>query len=288
MKKTALIALVMLSTVSCTWIDALKHSVREFFGEEVVARVGSERLYRSALEDVVPRGLSPEDSVAFVRQYINSWASEKIFLDVADKELSKSEKDVTKELEDYRMSLLKYRFEQRYINERLDTVITEHEIRSYYEANPERFILQDPIVKVRYMVIPASSKSLKKITEKMSSNDVVDVLEAETLASSAAIRYVDHSEKWMDILPLALEARTDVTTLLGAMNKSFIRIPDSEGNLFVAYVTDMVRKGKPAPLEYCTDRIRDIILSSRKHDLVTSLEQDLLEDARSNGKFKIL
>lgn len=288
MKKAALIALVLLSAVSCTWIDALKHSAREFFGEEVVARAGGERLYRAALESAVPPGLSPEDSLAFVRSYINSWCSEKIFLEVAEKELSKSEKDVTKELEEYRISLLKYRFEQRYINERLDTVITEQEIRSYYEANPERFILQDPIVKVRYMVIPSGSKSLKKITEKMSSSDVADVIEAASLASSAAIRYVDHSEEWMDMLPLALEARTDVTTLLGSMEKSFIRIPDGEGNLFVAYVTSIVRKGKPAPLEYCTDRIRDIILSSRKHNLVTSLEQDLLEDARSNGKIEIL
>ena len=49
----------------------------------------------------------------------------------------------------------------------------------------------------------------------------------------------------------------------------------------------MVPEGKPAPEEYVTERIRDLILSARKHELETGLEQDLLEDARKNNKFVI-
>ena len=49
----------------------------------------------------------------------------------------------------------------------------------------------------------------------------------------------------------------------------------------------MVPQGSPAPLEYCEERIRDIILSARKHELVTGLERDLLNDARNKEKFVI-
>jgi hypothetical protein len=55
----------------------------------------------------------------------------------------------------------------------------------------------------------------------------------------------------------------------------------------VAYIVDMTPAGKPAPMEYVTERIRDIILSSRKHKLETELERDLLEDASRNQKFVI-
>ena len=55
----------------------------------------------------------------------------------------------------------------------------------------------------------------------------------------------------------------------------------------MAYVVDLVKKGEPAPLEYCADRIRDIILSARKHELVSGLEQELLNDARNKEKFVI-
>ena len=84
--------------------------------EQVVAEVGTERLYRSDIDAVVPKGLPQEDSIRLVRQYINAWASDRVYMAIAEPQLSKSEKDVTRELEDYRKSLLKYRYEQLYVN----------------------------------------------------------------------------------------------------------------------------------------------------------------------------
>ena len=81
-------------------------------GGEVIAEVGGEKLYRSELDAVIPKGISPEDSTYLAKQYINTWATELVYLGIAEEQLSKSEKDVSKELEDYRRSLLKYRYEQ--------------------------------------------------------------------------------------------------------------------------------------------------------------------------------
>ena len=41
------------------------------------------------------------------------------------------------------------------------------------------------------------------------------------------------------------------------------------------------------PEEYCEERIKDIIISGRKHKLLTTLEQDLIEDAKAKEKFEI-
>ena len=67
----------------------------------------------------------------------------------------------------------------------------------------------------------------------------------------------------------------------------FIELKGDDGNLRVAYVVDIVRKGSPAPLDYCAERIEDIILSARKHELAGSLERDLLKDALGKGKLVI-
>ena len=45
-------------------------------------------------------------------------------------------------------------------------------------------------------------------------------------------------------------------------------------------------KGEMAPVEYSTPVIKDMIVSVRKQELILSLEQNLLEDARLNGKYK--
>ena len=96
--------------------------------EQVVAEFGTERLYRSDIDAVVPKGLPQEDSIRLVRQYINAWASDRVYMAIAEQQLSKSEKDVTRELEDYRKSLLKYRYEQLYVNERLDTAVSDDKV----------------------------------------------------------------------------------------------------------------------------------------------------------------
>ena len=57
--------------------------------------------------------------------------------------------------------------------------------------------------------------------------------------------------------------------------------------MYVVYVSEMIKAGETAPLDYCRARICDILLSTRKHDLVVALEQDLLDDARNKEKFVV-
>ena len=111
MKKCAL--LIALLAVSCQMVHRVTDSAAELFGDAVVARVGDHRLMRSELAEYIPAGVSSEDSLGLAQQYIKAWAEELLFLDMAESRLSKEEQDVSKELEEYRRTLLKYRYEER-------------------------------------------------------------------------------------------------------------------------------------------------------------------------------
>ena len=287
MKKLVLIAFVALSAVSCKMFAELSETAAQMRHGEVVARVGKHRLHRSDLAKFIPAGVSPEDSAGLAQRYINAWAEELLMLDMAQEQLSKEQKDVSAELEEYRRSLLKYRYEQLYINQRLDTLVTEEEISAYYKANPDKFKLDRPVIKSRFLIIPADSRSLKEIRQKMSSDDDYAALQADSLAFTTAIKYVDSSDSWLDAITLAQELGVDYSSLLSSIKNSFAEITDEAGNLHLAYIVEMVPAGKTAPLEYCSERIKDIILSARKHSLETSLENDLLEDALQSRKFVI-
>ena len=261
MKKCAF--LIAFLAVSCQMVHRVTDSAAELFGDAVVARVGDHRLMRSELADYIPAGVSSEDSLGLAQQYIKAWAEELLFLDMAESRLSKEEQDVSKELEEYRRTLLKYRYEERYINERLDTLISDEDVRNYYQTHTDKFLLDRPLLKTRYMIIPADSRSLKKIKELMSSDDA------------------------MDAILLARELGTDEVSMMKALKGRSIELKGDDGNLRVAWVVDIVQKGSPAPLDYCAERIKDVLLSARKHELVSGLEQDLLKDALGKGKFVI-
>ncbi len=283
--KKGLLFLLLLAT-SCQLVHRVSDSAAELFGDEVVARVGDHKLLRSELENYIPAGVSAEDSLGLARQYIDAWAEDLLFLDVAESRLSKEEKDVSRELEEYRRSLLRYRYEERYVNERMDTLISDEEVRTWYREHTDKFIVDRPLLKARYMVIPRNSRSLKDLKALMSSEDPADNLAADSLASTAALRYVDGTGAWTDALLLARELGTDEVSMMKALKNKFIELPDGD-NLRVAYVQAVVPQGSPAPLEYCEERIREIILSARKHALTESLERDLLNDARNKEKLVI-
>ena len=255
--------------------------------DEVVAQVGQDKLYRSDIDKVIPKGISVEDSTRLAGMYINSWASDHVYLSIAEEQLSKTEQDVTKELEDYRKSLLKYRYEQLYVNERLDTSVTQENIEEYYLAHQDKFVLERPIVKARYLNIDSESPSLKPIRKRMSSSDVNDLVEADSLAFSSALKFKTWDDRWIDISVLAREYAADYQQLVAKMNRGWIEVVDTVGYMKLTYVSDMMPKGQVAPMEYCSENIRDIIISSRKQSLIMNLERDLLKDALENGNFVI-
>lgn len=277
----ALIGIVLPAFMSCRAISSFLSA------DETIAEVGQAKLYRSELNELIPRGIPAEDSVRLAKMYINTWALDQVFLAVAEEQLSKSEKDVTKELEDYRKSLLKYRYEQLFVNERLDTSVSDDRIEQYYHDHEEKFILQRPVVKARFLLISEDSPSLDKIKKKMASDEVQDLVDADSLAYSSALKFLTWGNEWIDASTLAREFGADHETMLDWMEGKWITRRDTSGRVSVAYVSEMMNAGRLAPIEYCTPSIRDMIISARKQSLISTLEQDLLKDARETGQLVI-
>lgn len=263
-------------------------AVKDFIhDDDVVAQVGVHKLYQTELAAYIPNGLAPEDSTNLADQYIRTWATEKLYLDMAEEQLSKSEKDVSKELDAYRNSLLKYRYEQRYVNERLDTEVTRTDVEDYYEAHKDLFVLDVPILKAKFVDIMKDSPNFEVIRKKMSSTKYEDIVETDSLAYSSALKFADHSEEWINAVTLAREFGTDYGTMLSKLSGSYIEIEEERGDVKIAYVLSMQKAGTLAPIDYCEERIKDIIISNRKHELLSTLEQDLLDDALAKEKFVV-
>ena len=268
---------------SCKAISSFFHD-----GGAVVAKVGDHKLYERDLKEYIPVGISPEDSTKLALQYINSWAEDMVYLDVAESELSKTEKDVTKELEDYRRSLLKFRYEQQYVSQRLDTTITDKQIQEYYDTHKGNFVLDYPIMKVLYVSVTTDNPDIKAVRKSLQRRTIKDMDVPDSLIMSLAVRYVDYGGNWVSASTLALEFGTDYITMLSKNKDGFIEIEDeSKGAIGMARIYQMMLPGQTGPLEFYRDRIKDAILSSRKQTLLNSLEQDLLNRARTEEKFEI-
>lgn len=261
--------------ISCRYLDFKS-------GDEVVAKAGGAVLYSSEIRELIPPGTNPGDSIKMVEQYVNNWAIQHLLLKKAESELSKSDRDVQQELEDYKNSLLVYRFEKYFIEQRLDTLITEEECREYYDNYSANLSLSHSVVKARIIKIFSKSPNIERIKSSYKANSLEEIDELEMLCKNSAERYNNFDNKWIDISDIARETPFDVQTCEKELwEKSWMESSDSLYT-YLVYFMDKVPPGDIPPYEYYSPRIREIILSKRKQELIEKLKSDLIKEAIEN------
>lgn len=253
-----------------------------------LAQVGSAVLYKSDIETIVPRGITGADSMAIIRQYVESWAIKQLMLLQAEEQLPKSDKDVEKELEDYRMQLLIFRYENRFVEEKLDTLISDKEMEEYYNAHKESFRTKNGLVKARLVKIHNSSPNLQIVRKLAEQKDPENIEELEELAYNSAYKYSTYNHAWVDLQIVAREIGCDLQKLQEQLAvKDIIELKDSVYTS-ILQVGEYVKPEELSPFEYNPDKIKDIILTRRKQELLMNLQKDILNNALDNKKLKII
>lgn len=265
---------------SCAFIDSVLNG-------DVVARVGNNVLYQKDIDGLVPKGTSPEDSASIVRQYINTWATNKILLTNAEERLSREDKDIEQALNDYKTSLLVYRYEKLYVEKNLDTLITEQECRDYYEQHKETYVSASSLVKVRYIKVNTASPQCQVIKSKYRSMKVEDLDKVEELSRNSADIYTDFNMNWVPLSHIAGDMGEKLSVCEEMLNKqSYIEL-EKGSFLYMVRVYERVKAGDITPYDYNINLIKESILSKRKQELIANLERNLLEDALNNNKLVI-
>ncbi|HSG67781.1 MAG TPA: hypothetical protein VK994_03680 [Bacteroidales bacterium] len=254
---------------------------------DVLVRVYDKYLYASDLKGLVPQGTSARDSLTMVRTFIQNWVDKELIVRKAEENLPEEKKDFTLKLEEYRNSLIIFEYEKMLVKQELDTVISQKEIREYYENNKGSFVLQDDILSMQYLVMPVDSPQVRILRQYMRT---IDQHDKDSLVQNAG-RYgatIDLMEnKWIskdemsDLIPLESYSYNDYLA-----SRRFYELRDSD---FVYLVN--IRDYKPAdslsPLEVVNGKIRKIIINRRKTDLVKNMRQDVLQDAIEKNQVEI-
>ena len=279
MRKVAVILLAVLALTGCRYVDG-----------DRVARVGDKVLYLKDIRGLLPAGVTPEDSAAMVQQYINTWALAHLKELKAKEVLSAEEKDITAEVEDYRQNLLKYRLERKITESQLDTTITEEEMQRYYQDHSQNYKYPYIIAKARIITISQASPNydeVKKNYAKAESSDKEDG-QIDDIFISYAEKVDDFTGVWLPMPTIAKAVPgLDAESCETIFRSGDRYIKQGDGKDYFIFLVDKVPAGRLAPLDYCRQSIRDAILVARKQEILTKLEQDLLQEGIESEKLKI-
>ncbi|MCO6500910.1 MAG: hypothetical protein J5I47_11140 [Vicingus serpentipes] len=247
--------------------------------ERVIARVEKTYLYHSDIEGVVPKGVSKEDSVMIINNYIQNWIKENLILQKAELNLKDNQKDFQKQLEDYRKTLIIYSYEKELIRQKLDTNVTKEEIISFYDNNKQNFELRDDILKVRYLKVVKNAPQLKKIRKVYKSTKPEDIEKLKEYAHQFSEKFFLNENQWILFDDLLQEVPLSVNNREGFLkNIKNVELEDSLSYYFV-FIKDYRLKSDVAPLNFEKLNIKNIIINKRKLNLMNKIKNELYQEA---------
>ena len=254
----------------------------------VIAKVKEYKLYLDELIPVLPSGMSTEDSLSFTNSFIKSWATQMLLLDKAEMNLTSVDKDVSKQLEEYRRSLIIYQYENLLIKQRLDTNVTKTQIQEYYDNNKQNFELQDNIARALLVKLDRKSKDVEKVKKWIRSDELKDREELEEYCVQHAEAFHLNDQQWIPFGELLNQIpNTPYLNLNYFSIYNFAHVQDSTSH-FLLDVKEIKYKNSVSPIEFEEQNIRNILLNQRKLELVQKLERDIFEEAVSKNQFEIL
>ena len=275
--KRSLIIFTALLLTSCS-------NIRDNNSNDLIARAGENFLYQNQL----PPFSSEEDSILRYLNYIETWAKEKILYDLSLTNLSQSKKnDLDLLVEKYKVDLYINSYKDLIVNSRIDSIVTDQEIESFYNRNIDNFKLNENLLKYRYLKVPSDNINISRIRRYIQRLNESD----REFLDSLNFQFADL--KINDTMWFTEREVISSIEFINQKNKSnymrMNRLYELEDEQYTNYfiVKDLLKSGNIPPLPYLYDRIKSNIINQRKLNLIQNINKEILNDALKSSKYEV-
>ncbi|MGB0869872.1 MAG: hypothetical protein ACPGSD_09760 [Flavobacteriales bacterium] len=251
-----------------------------------IAKYNDEQLDANVIELAIPDNLSPNDSLVFLKHFVNQWAREKAILEHAIFNLKDDELEIDVLVNNYKNALIKQRFEQNYLNQYLDTVISENQLKDYYLKNKHIFILKESIIKVNYVRVSKFAPDIDLLKEKLNLEFEEDKAWLIDYGHLYAKRSTFDSDNWIKLNDFVEELPIKEFQKNVILNQTDVLQFEDKIDLYLLKIVDYAIKDQIPPLTYVKDQVHSLILHQRKKEILQNLENKLFENALNEGKFE--
>ena len=250
---------------------------------DALVKVNDRILTRNEVESLIPKGTTSADSLLLAESYIKKWVKDELVLKIAQRNLGSDKETIDKLVDAYRRSLLRYRYQEKLIQEKLSDEIQESDVLTYYDTNKEKFVLDKNLIKGLFLKVPADAPNLSEVKTWYKSGNVASLEKIEKYSIQNAAIYEYFFDKWVDFD----EIRNNIPNQI-SNPESFLRtnkileVTDSSFCYFLN-IRQVLLKGQVEPFEYAEPRIWEILINQRKLDFIKEFEEELYNDALDGG-----
>ncbi len=255
--------------------------------EKIVATVFDKTLTMAEIESLLAPNMTHQDSLFFIKEYIDNWIQKQVILNYAQKSDMVNNDEINKRADDYRQDLITFEFLKKKLAEVLDTNITMGESKTYYSEHPENFELKQNIIRFVFIKMPIALENKNKFWSKFTHADDETLTKIAIVALKNGGNAFIEKDKWV-----AFDDILKVVPITTYNQESFIndnRLFKIEEPNFVWYINilEFRIKDNTSPFEFVEENITQILLHKRKVELMKKLEKQMVKKALKDNKIKI-
>ena len=280
MKYSLLFMLFVLLTASCYRMGSKPSSM------ETLVRINDRILTREEVESQIPKGLSPEDSLIRAASLVKKRIIDFLIDDVAYQNLGDEKAEIDKLVNEYRRLLIRQRYQERMVNDKVSAALRESDQIAYYEANKDQFVLSNNLIKGLFLKVPAQAPGIDNIRSWYRSKTAESLEKIEKYSLQNALIYDYFFDQWVDFNDVIEKMPYHIanpTQFLRVNNH--IEVADST-SIYFLNITDRLLMGNIAPYDYVQTQIQSMLLNKQKIDYLREFGERLYVDAVKNGSVK--
>jgi hypothetical protein len=254
-----------------------------------IARVFDVYLYPADLKGIVPKETKPTDSVAMVKEYIQHWMEQQVLLHQATNNLDQQNMDLTRQIEDYKNSLVIYAYEKELVREKLDTSVSEAEVEKYYDDNKKDFQLKNDIVKILYVKVGKKTPGVDKLKALILSDNPKDRDKLTKYCYQYAQNFFLNDNAWLmfdDVLKEIPIQTYNQDLFLQNNNNHYVELADT-ASVYSLCIKGYMIKNSMSPLSFEKENITKILLNKRKMDLIDEMKKNLYNEAQNHSDTQV-
>lgn len=228
------------------------------------------------------------DSATVVQGYINEWATNKLFIDGALRNLPAEDKKSFEALvEGYRNDLYTKYYKDALVQKQMDSIVSDLEAEEFYNTNQNNFLLNEQLVQFRFIQVDQDYTNIDEVKRSFTRFNKEDRYVLDSLRFQFK-NYFLADTVWVKSNSIVRQVNAITTSNADRMLKktNFLQLQDSLG-LYLIAIKNTLGRGDIAPLQYVRPTINQIIKNRRKVELVKKLEKEIKDDAIKNKKFEV-
>ena len=254
----------------------------------VIVRVKDRTLTREDIERQIPKGASSADSLLRAESIVKKWIIDALMDDVAHRNIGDAKEDIDNLVNEHRRSLIRHRYQERIVKDKVSAEISKSDQMEYYEENKEQFVLNENLIKGIFIKVPATAPGFDNLRTWYVSDSEESLEKIEKYSLQNAIIYDYFYDSWVrfdEVMEKIPQKISNPTQFL--RTNSNLEVSDST-HVYFLNISEKLLVGNVAPFDYVVTQIQSMLINRRKINYLRDFGEDLYKDAVKKGTVKFV